>query len=249
MTGILLAGGIGCRLLPFSKMINKHLLPVYNKPMIYYPFQFLKLSGISEIIIVVNEDKQAEQISQYLSYEGNLGFSSVKYVFQDSPKGTAHAISLCKNLLISSPFVVIWGDNMFEYCQLNLKRLCPDSIKLFIKEVDDVSHYGDVIINANREISNIIYGSKMKQKIKKGFALTGLFVLNSTFFKYIDKIKPNAKNEIDIVDALRLYIEVHRTEATIVEGFWIDMASSYDNLLAAACFVKKHGVNKLIDKK
>ena len=215
--------------------------------MIYYPLQMLKLSGIDDIIIVVNDGCQGEQIAKIIECGSYLRFSSIKYVFQDKPKGTAYAISLCKKLLDTSSFVVAWGDNIFEYCPLGLTKDINQEAIIFVKEVDNISHYGKVILNDGRGVVDIQYYSSSDSENNRGYALAGIFMLPWYFCDYIDKIIPNFKNEIDIVDALREYIKANKIKANIIKGYWVDAASSFDNLLEASILVKNNGVNKVIE--
>ena len=245
MKAVLLAGGTGSRLRPCTSFINKHLLPVYNKPMLYYPLSFLKRSGINNIIIVINSDTMHNRFTNAIKQEREFAGLAIEYVLQDSPQGTAHAISLCKRLLGVNSFIVIWGDNIFEYCRPNILRTNDDEISLFVKRVNDISQYGHVVLNEHNEIVDILYGSNPNHNLKHGLALCGLFSLNEKIFEFIDATTPNSKNELEIVDALRRYLKSKRPKVEIINGYWIDAASSFDNLLRASMLVKENGANKV----
>jgi len=244
MKGVLLAGGTGSRLRPCTSFINKHLLPVYNKPMLYYPLSFLKRSGINKIIIVINSDTAPDLFNKAISQEREFAGLAIEYVLQNSPQGTAHAISLCKRFLGVDSFIVIWGDNIFEYCRPNISRIYDDKITLFVKRVNDISQYGHVVLNEHNEIVDILYGSRTNHNVKHGLALCGLFSLNEKIFEFIDATTPNSKNELEVVDALRRYLKSKRPRVEIINGYWIDAASSFDNLLQASMLVKENGANK-----
>jgi len=245
MKGIVLAGGSGTRLLPLTKVINKHLLPVYDKPLIYYPLEFLRGSGLSDIIITTNKGIHAEQIQSQLK-DTNFGFNSIDYVYQEAPLGTAHAVSCCRDLLASEKaFVVIFGDNICEFCIddfINrIKTIPHPSPTLFVKEVSDLREYGKVMLG-NDTVEKIL-PAKFAQN-KPGMAMTGIILLDPSCFDFFDTQQKNIKGEFDIVDTLINYVQKKSLNASKIPGYWIDAASSIQNLAQSHQLVQLHGSNK-----
>jgi len=238
MKGIILAGGSGSRLHLFTKIINKHLFPVYDKPMINYPIHLLIESGIREIAIVVSNALQATQISKMTDGGKTARF---EYVIQEAPLGTAHALSLCKDFTNEQPFMVAWGDNVVEYNLSEVVKYHHDGTRIFIKKVDDLASYGEVVLNENGNVQQINCASNSSVK-KQGYALAGIFIFAQTIFKYISCIQPNSIGELDIVDALNIATQELWVEE--LQGYWIDAASSFDNLLKASSLVKEKKANK-----
>lgn len=241
MLGIVLAGGTGSRLYPLTKVINKHLLPVYNKSLIEYPIELLVKSGIREIIIVTNTEIHASEISEYLDAEFVSGIDSIKYVYQNQPLGTAHAISLCQELVASEPFMVVFGDNIVEYNLMSSVEEYIGGAKVFVKQLLETKHFGRVVIERNQVIDIL---PADVPSTGPGYALSGIFFFDELIFSYIDRLSKNSKYELDIVDALKHYLRDELLAAEELPGYWLDAASSHEHLLEAACIVKNKGANK-----
>jgi glucose-1-phosphate thymidylyltransferase len=236
MKGIILAGGSGSRLRPATNSINKHILPIYDKPMIYYSLSNLLLTGCREILIVSTE-QGIKQISEILGGGDQLGIS-IEYIKQSSPDGIPSAINECKPYLNEDDFWVNLGDNFIFgsrikelYSESNLSKNCS----IFLKEVGDIWGLGEAIVK-NNSIENLI---EKPNKNSKGYAITGLYKFNYKFFEYFQKIKISQRGETEIVDILKQYLLNEELEYSLFgRGVsWID-AGTNDDLLKVSNFVQ-----------
>ncbi len=236
--GIILAGGLGSRLYPLTHVTNKHLLPVFNKPMIYYPIQTFIDAGIEDIIIVVGGPHAGHFVN--LLKDGNsLGIKNLKFVYQEEvihngkrcEGGIAHALSLCEKLVDGDNIAVILGDNTMD---MNISEYIKDfenGSNVFIKKVDDPQRYGVPVfdkINKNK----IIKIEEKPKKPKSKYAITGLYLYDNTVFDKIRKLKPSKRGEIEITDLNNLYIKENNLYCKELMGFWTD-AGTFDSLFLA----------------
>jgi glucose-1-phosphate thymidylyltransferase len=227
--GIILAGGHGTRMSPLTKAVNKQLLPIYDKPLIYYPLSILMLSKIKDILIIVNKN-QLEQFKKILPEGKNLGIK-ISYAEQKYPKGLPEAFIIGKKFIGSNNVALILGDNFF-YGQNLTKKLkeCTklrSGAKIFIHPVSDPSHYGVVKINQKNKIQKIIEKPK---KHLSNLAITGLYFFDNNVIKYASKLKPSKRNEIEIVDLLKKYNNKNKLSAEWIGrgGAWLDTGSVKD---------------------
>ena len=229
--GIILAGGTGSRLYPLTKVTNKHLLPVYNKPMVFYPLETLKSLGIKDICIVSGGDHIADFI-RLLGSGSEFGVT-LTYKVQDGPKGIAHALLQAEKFVKNDEKVaVILGDNIFEKVEAQPEALSDNNAYIYIKEVEDPERFGVVKFNEN-EISEII--EKPKEPPSK-FAVTGLYIYPSDVFDFIKTLKPSQRGELEITDVNNWYLKQGRLKAIKIDGFWSD-AGTFESLLKATLFV------------
>lgn len=230
--GVILAGGTGSRLYPLTKVTNKHLLPVYNKPMILYPLETLKSLGIDEICIVSG----GEHIADFMRFLGSGSEFGVKltYKVQDGPKGIAHALLQAEKFVKNDEkVVVILGDNIFEKVEAPQEALSDNNAYIYIKEVEDPERFGVVKFDENNEIAEII--EKPKEPPSK-FAVTGLYIYPSDVFDFIKTLKPSQRGELEITDVNNWYLKQGRLKAIKIDGFWSD-AGTFESLLKATLFV------------
>jgi len=227
--GIVLAGGYGTRMSPLTKAVNKQLLPIYDKPLIYYPLSILMLAKIKDILIIVNKS-QLEQFKKILPEGKNLGIK-ISYAEQKYPKGLPEAFIIGKKFIGSNNVALILGDNFF-YGQNLTKKLkeCTklrSGAKIFIHPVSDPSHYGVVKINQKNKILKIIEKPK---KYLSNLAVTGLYFFDNNVIKYASKLKPSKRNEIEIVDLLKKYNNKNKLSAEWIGrgGAWLDTGSVKD---------------------
>jgi glucose-1-phosphate thymidylyltransferase len=239
--GVILAGGTGTRLQPMTLVTNKHLLPVYNKPMVYYPIYTLINAGIKEIMVITGKE-HAGAVMELLGSGKDFGVSFT-YRLQDEAGGIAQALGLCENFADGDKVVVILGDNIFED---NIKEFAKkfengnDECMLFLKEVPDAQRFGVAEIDKNNNILNI---EEKPKAPKSNLAVTGLYMYDSNIFKQIRTLKPSARNELEITDVNNWYVKRKKTKAVILKGFWSD-AGTVDSLYRAASFMKeKSGKN------
>ncbi len=227
--GIILAGGYGTRMSPLSKAVNKQLLPIYDKPLIYYPLSILMLAKIKDILIIVN-NSQLAQFKRILPDGKNLGIK-ISYAEQKYPRGLPEAFIIGKKFIGSNNVALILGDNFF-YGQNLTKKLkeCTklrSGAKIFIHPVSDPSHYGVVKINQKNKILKIIEKPK---KYLSNLVITGLYFFDNNVVKYASKLKPSKRNEIEIVDLLKKYNNKNKLSAEWIGrgGVWLDTGSVKD---------------------
>ncbi len=227
--GIVLAGGYGTRMSPLTKAVNKQLLPIYDKPLIYYPLSILMLAKIKDILIIVNKS-QLGQFKKILPEGKNLGIK-ISYAEQKYPRGLPEAFIIGKKFIGSSNVALVLGDNFF-YGQNLTKKLkeCTklrSGAKIFIHPVSDPSHYGVVKINQKNKILKIIEKPK---KHLSNLAITGLYFFDNNVIKYASDLKPSKRNEIEIVDLLKKYNNKNKLSVEWIGrgGAWLDTGSVKD---------------------
>jgi len=227
--GIILAGGTGSRMSPLTKAVNKQLLPIYDKPLIYYPLSVLMLSGIREILIIVNKG-QINQFKKILPSGENLGIK-ISYAEQTYPKGLPDAFQIGKNFIGKDGVVLILGDNFF-YGQ-SLTKILKKCLKLnqgatvILHPVKNPSLYGVASINNKNKVIKIIEKPK---KFVSNLAITGLYFFDNKVVKYSKNLKPSKRKEIEIVDLLNKYKKNNKLSAKFISrgGAWLDAGSIED---------------------
>tara|TARA_B100001167_G_scaffold103928_1_gene63535 strand:+ start:378 stop:1247 length:870 start_codon:yes stop_codon:yes gene_type:complete len=227
--GIILAGGTGSRMSPLTKAVNKQLLPIYDKPLIYYPLSVLMLSGIREILIIVNKG-QINQFKKILPSGENLGIK-ISYAEQTYPKGLPDAFQIGKNFIGKDGVVLILGDNFF-YGQ-SLTKILKKCLKLnqgatvILHPVKNPSLYGVASINNKNKVVKIIEKPK---KFVSNLAITGLYFFDNKVVKYSKNLKPSKRKEIEIVDLLNKYKKNNKLSAKFISrgGAWLDAGSIED---------------------
>ena len=233
--GIILAGGTGSRMSPLTKAVNKQLLPIYDKPLIFYPLSVLMLSGIRDVLIIVNKG-QLNQFKKILPNGNNLGIK-ISYAEQEHPKGLPDAFIIGKNFIGKNNVALILGDNFFygESLTKKLKKCVKlnKGAQVILHWVSNPSSYGVAKIN---NINNIV---KIIEKPKKNFsnlAVTGLYFFDNKVIKYCENLKPSKRNEIEIVDLLNKYKKKKKLSAEFLGrgGAWLDTGSIKDFYNASA---------------
>tara|TARA_B100001778_G_C18556933_1_gene615823 strand:- start:564 stop:1436 length:873 start_codon:yes stop_codon:yes gene_type:complete len=227
--GIILAGGYGTRMSPLTKAVNKQLLPIYDKPLIYYPLSILMLSKIKDILIIVNKG-QLVQYKKLLQNGNNLGLK-ISFIEQNYPKGLPDAFILGEKFIGNENVALILGDNFFYGQSLTEKLLqskkLKNGAKVFLHKVSRPELYGVAKINNKNKIIGI------KEKPKKyysEYAITGLYYFDNKVIKYAKNLKPSKRNEIEITDLLKKYLSVKKLSAEIIGrgGAWLDTGSIED---------------------
>ena len=233
--GIILAGGTGSRMSPLTKAVNKQLLPIYDKPLIFYPLSVLMLSGIKDILIIVNKG-QLNQFKKILPNGNNLGIK-ISYAEQEHPKGLPDAFIIGKNFIGKNNVALILGDNFFygESLTKKLKKCVKlnKGAQVILHWVSNPSSYGVAKINNKNKIVKII------EKPKKAFsnlAVTGLYFFDNNVINYCENLKPSKRNEIEIVDLLNKYKKKNKLSAEFLGrgGAWLDTGSIKDFYNASA---------------
>lgn len=242
MKGVVLAGGLGTRLYPLTKITNKHLLPVYNKPMIYYPIQALINAGIEEIMIVTGGNSAGD----FLRLLGNgkeFGLKHLNYTYQEGEGGIADALRLVEHFADGDLICVILGDNIIEG---NIRKAKQDyekqgrGAKILLKRVPDPQRFGVPELDGDR----IVRIEEKPAHPKSDYAVTGIYFYDSRVFDIIKTLKPSARGELEITDVNNQYIEWGEMTWAELEGWWTD-AGTFDSLLRASNLVAQTGANKL----
>jgi glucose-1-phosphate thymidylyltransferase len=240
--GVVLAGGLGTRLYPLTKVTNKHLLPVYNQPMIYYPIQTLVNAGITDILIVTGGNSAGD----FLKLLGNgkaFGLKHLNYTYQEGEGGIADALSLAEDFADGDPVCVILGDNIIEgnICRaVRAFRHQGSGAKILLKKVPDPQRFGVPELDGPR----IVRIEEKPKEPKSDYAVIGIYMYDADVFNIIKTLKPSARGELEITDVNNIYIERGEMTWDELEGWWTD-AGTFDSLLRASNLVAQTGANKL----
>ena len=236
LKGVVLAGGFGSRLIPLTYITNKHLLPVYNKPMIEYGLETLHSIEIESICVITGGSK-GEEVQKFLGdgYQYNI---KLHYNWQGEPKGIAHAILCAKEFVSDNPFVVYLGDNIYpegiEGFVQNFEKSDADA-KLLLTEVQDPERYGVVEIHEGK----IIGLEEKPKKPKSNLIITGCYCFKPTVFDIIKQLKPSGRGEYEITEALQILVDSpeHKVEFHILDSLWYD-CGTFDSILEAAIYMR-----------
>jgi glucose-1-phosphate thymidylyltransferase len=242
MKGIILAGGLGTRLYPMTKVTNKHLLPVYDKPMIYFPIQTLINAGIDDILIVTGGNNAGD----FLRLLGNgkeFGLKHINYTYQEGEGGIAEALRLAEFFASGEKICVVLGDNIIEK---NIRKAVDnfrrqkEGAKILLKEVPDPQRFGVAELKGDR----IVRIEEKPKKPKSHYAVIGIYLFDQEVFNIIKTLKPSDRGELEITDVNNAYIENGLMTWDILEGWWTD-AGTFESLLRANQLVAQTGANNL----
>lgn len=236
MKGIVLAGGTGSRLSPLTKITNKHLLPIYDRPMIYYPIQTLVDAGIRDILIVTG-GKNAGDFLRLLANGKHFGLKHINYTYQDGEGGIADALSLAEHFAEGDKICVILGDNIIQgTIRGAVEQFQQQSAgaRILLKKVPDAERFGVAEIDGNR----IVRIEEKPQRPKSDYAVTGIYMYDGTVFDKIKTLVPSRRGELEITDVNNAYIEEGTMTFSFLEGWWTD-AGTFDSLLRAGNLVAK----------
>lgn len=238
---MILAGGLGSRLAPCTNVTNKHLLPVYDKPMIYYPIQTLLNVGIRDIMIVTG----GQFAGDFLKLLGNgkeFGLEHINYTYQEGEGGIADALSLCEFYAAGDSVCVVLGDNIIERnIQSAVDKYAANNEEgamILLKEVPDPMRFGVAELDGDRVV-NIV--EKPKDP-KSNLAVTGIYFYDNKVFDFIKSLEPSARNELEITDVNNKYIELGQMQHDLLEGWWTD-AGTFQSLHRASNLVAESGAN------
>jgi len=240
MRGIILSGGSGTRLRPLTKITSKQLLPVYNRPMIYYPLNTLIKAGIKEILIIV----APERAGDYLNLLGSGKEFGVRFTYeiQDKPEGLAQAFLIGEKFIGQDEVAMILGDNIFEDDFSEDIRNFHGGAKVFAKKVADPERFGVVKFGADMKAEKIV---EKPQKYLSDYAVTGLYVYDNRVIEVAKAMKPSSRGELEITDVNNWFLERGELEVAEVKGEWLD-AGTFDSLLRAQNFAKEKLADKLV---
>lgn len=237
----MLAGGLGTRLRPLTSVTNKHLLPVYDQPMIYYPLQTLVNAGITDIMVVTGGNSAGE----FLRLLGNgkaFGLKHLNYTYQEGEGGIAQALSLVEHFCAGEPVCVVLGDNIIEK---NIRAAVADyhrqggGAKIILKKVPDPQRFGVPRLEGKR----VVRIDEKPAKPQSDYAVIGIYMYDETVYDIIRDLKPSGRGELEITDVNNAYIERDAMTWDELEGWWTD-AGTFESLLRASNLVAETGANK-----
>jgi glucose-1-phosphate thymidylyltransferase len=242
MKGVVLAGGTGSRLNPLTRVTNKHLLPIYDRPMVYYPIQTLVNAGIEEILLVTG-GKNSGDFLRLLRNGRDFGLKHLNYAYQEGEGGIADALGLAEYFASGEPICVVLGDNIIEnnICEAVEKyKKQKHGAKILLKEVPDAQRFGVAEIHDDR-----VVGIVEKPSVpKSNYAVIGIYFYDATVFQKIRRLKPSGRGELEITDVNNFYVEEAAMTFEIQDGWWTD-AGTFESLLHANNLVAKTGANKM----
>lgn len=243
MKGVILAGGLGTRLAPLTNITNKHLLPIYDKPMIYYPLQTLVNAGIEDIMVVTGGNNAGD----FLRLLGNgkeFGLKWLRYAYQEGEGGIADALALAEHFAEKEKILVMLGDNVIEKDIIEPVRKFKGQEKgarILLKEVDNPQDYGVAVLEEDRVVKII-----EKPKVPPtNLAVIGIYMYDNRVFDMIRNISPSDRGELEITDVNNMYIESGDMAYDILDGWWADSGSSIDGWFRVNRLVAEGGANNL----
>jgi len=240
MKGVILAGGLGTRLFPLTKITNKHLLPVYDRPMIYYPIQAMVNAGITDIMIVTGGRKSGDFLS-LLGNGSDFGLKHLNYTYQQGEGGIAEALGLAEHWASGDSLCVILGDNIIQY---NVAKAVADfhkqarGAKIILKEVHDPERFGVAELQGTRVLSIV----EKPKSPKSNLAVIGIYMYDNRVFDIIKTLKPSDRGELEITDVNNWYLRDGSMTYEVLPGWWTD-AGTFESLHRASCLVAEGGAN------
>jgi len=238
--GVILAGGLGTRLYPLTKITNKHLLPVYNRPMVTYPLECLVRAGIRDILVVTGGNNPGD----FLKLLGNgkeYGAENIAYAYQEGEGGIAAALALAETHAACGHICVILGDNIIE------KNICSavedyrkqgEGAKILLKKGDDPARFGVAVFDGDRVVGIV----EKPTAPPSSYAVTGIYLYDNQVFEFVRKLSPSERNELEITDVNNMYIRQGTLTWSELDGWWTD-AGTFDSLLRASNLVARGGAN------
>ena len=240
--GVVLAGGLGSRLYPLTSITNKHLLPVWDKPMVYYPIKTLVDAGIRDVMIVTGSNNAGD----FLRLLGNgkeLGLKHIEYAYQKGEGGIADALRLTEDFIDGNKSVIVLGDNIIEKSIkkfVDRFRQQDSGGRILIKKVPDPERFG--VVEFNKKKNRIIKIAEKPKKPKTHYAVTGIYMYDGRVFDIVKSLKPSARGELEITDVNNAYIKHGQMEYDVLSGFWTD-SGTFESLLRANNLVARKELN------
>lgn len=242
MKGVVLAGGLGTRLRPLTSVTNKHLLPVFNQPMIYYPIQTLVNAGITDIMVVTGGSSAGD----FLRLLGNgkaFGLKHLNYAYQEGEGGIADALSLVEHFAADEPVCVVLGDNIIEgniLPAVNAYRQQGGGAKIILKKVPDPQRFGVPLLDGNK----VVRIDEKPLVPQSDYAVIGIYMYDARVYEIIRSLEPSGRGELEITDVNNAYIARNQMTWEELEGWWTD-AGTFESLLRASNLVAETGANKM----
>lgn len=241
MKGVVLAGGLGTRLAPLTKITNKHLLPVYDKPMVYYPIECLVNAGIRDVLLVTGGNNAGD----FLRLLGNgkeVGLKELHYTYQEGEGGIADALRLAEEFADGDKLVVVLGDNIIEK---NIRQgvanffTQPSGARIYLKAVSDPERFGVAEFDGEGRIQRIVEKPQTPPSDK---AVIGIYMYDAQVFEFIRSLKPSQRGELEITDVNNFYLQNGELEYDVLDGWWTD-AGTFESLYRATKLVAEGGAN------
>ena len=241
MKGVVLAGGSGSRLYPLTRITNKHLLPVYDKPMIFYPIETLVRAGIHDIMIVTGGNNAGDFL-RLLGNGRDFGLKHLNYAYQEGTGGIAEALGLTENFVAGDRCVLVLGDNIIEddisACVENFARQKAGA-RILLKEIpqrEHLIHLGVAALDGDR----VTHIEEKPAEPRSNYAVTGIYMYDAAVFDIVARLAPSARGEMEISDVNNGYIERGLMEYDVLKGFWGDAGESIDHYMTVINYVAKH---------
>ena len=243
MKGVILAGGTGSRLFPLTRVTNKHLLPIYDRPMVFHPLQTLVNAGITDILLVTG-GQSAGEFLRLLGNGKDFGLKHINYTYQEGEGGIADALRLSEHFADGQPVCVVLGDNIIEKnviaARARFEQQGCAGGHIILKEVPDPHRFGVPVFDGDR-ITRI---EEKPSQPKSSYAVIGVYMYDATVFDYIRRLKPSDRGEFEITDVNNHYLADGRLSYSILDGWWTD-AGTFESLLRANELAAKTGANKI----
>lgn len=242
MKGVILAGGLGSRLLPLTKVTNKHLLPVYDRPMVYYPIECLVNAGIEDILLVTGGNSAGDFL-RLLENGEDFGLARLSYAYQRGEGGIAAALALAEEFSQGEKVCIVLGDNIIEG---NIRKAAEDfekqekGAKILLKQVSDPERFGVATLEGDKVLEIVEKPSQPASDL----AVIGIYMFDSQVFEIINGLSPSERGELEITDVNNAYIAQGTMSSEVLEGWWTD-AGTFDSLLSASQLVANGGANKI----
>lgn len=241
MKGVILTGGLGTRLYPLTYATNKHLLPVFDQPMVFYPIKTLVKAGIKEVMLVTSGPHSGHFI-QVLKNGKELGLDHLEYGYQDNAVGgIADALAVCKDFADKGPLTVILGDNTTDADIGSTVRRFKEGALIFLKKVQRPKRFGVGVFD-KKDPKKIIAIEEKPKKPKSNYAVTGLYIYDNKVFDYIKRCKPSPRGQLEITDVNNSYIKAGAMRWEELKGFWSDAGTFESLLMAGKYWAKKKGI-------
>ena len=241
MKGVLLAGGIGTRLLPLTRITNKHLLPVFDRPMIFYPLRTLINAGVTDVLLVTG-GPHAGDFLRLLGNGREFGLTHLNYAYQEGEGGIAAALALAEHFAEGDPLCILLGDNLIEGSVAPaVERFVrqPRGARIILKQVPDAERFGVAEIRDGRIVSI----EEKPARPKSDYAVTGIYMYDDRVFDAIRTLRPSARGELEITDVNNWYLERGEVACELLDGWWTD-AGTFDSLHRAGNLVAETGANR-----
>jgi glucose-1-phosphate thymidylyltransferase len=241
LKGIVLAGGLGKRLGPLTKITNKHLLPIYDKPMIYYPIQLLVDAGIKDILIVTG----GQHAGEFLRLLGNgqeFGLKHINYTYQEGEGGIAAALGLAEHFAHESQIAVVLGDNIFERsvkAHVDAFRKQKSGARVLLKKIEDPERFGVATVKKDKIVSIV----EKPKNPESNLAVTGFYLYDTEVFNIIRTLKPSRRGELEITDVNNAYLRKNQLSYGVLDGWWSD-SGTFDSLSRVNQLVAKKAQNR-----